>query len=133
MYILLILVLGDYGIAEKRRLQDYRGVLTENLNELEILNESLNEKAASLRTEAETLQIYARNLDYYRQNEGVILVEDRQREQSTYSMGKMLAWNRKIVTKTPLFRVLSLSFGIIIYLLMSLFFPGERNDNFVRR
>ncbi len=133
MYCTLNLVIGEFGIAEKRRLTSYRDVLNENLQELESINLSLREKALSLRQQANTLKVYARDLDYYEKNEGIILLNDWDKTDSSYSMGKMLAWTRKTDDKAVLFRILSICFGLIIALLFTFIQTGALHGSSLRK
>ena len=132
LYISLNMILGEYGIAEKRRLKNYRAVLIENLEELESINIELNQKTESLQKESSTLQLYARNLEYYEKNEGVILFSGWEKEKNPYAMGKMMSWKSKSDPNLPLFRILSVCFGLITFLLLTLILPGKRNGLITR-
>lgn len=116
--------MGSSGISEYRRLAAYKDVLRGNLRDLENIGHDLGAKALVLRTEGDTLALYARELDYYRGNEGIILLEGYEVQPNTYSMGKILNWTRIPENRVPFFRALSFSAGLIVFLLATFLSSG---------
>lgn len=108
-----------------KRLRAYRELLVENLDELESLNYTLEARALTLRSDSDTLAVQAREIGYLEPGEGLILLKGFGEKQASYPMGKMLKWTRQIENRKPLFRGISLSAGIILFLLLSLVFPEQ--------
>ena len=121
IYTSLCFVFGDTGVLESRRLKNYKILLMENLAELETLNHNLEARAITLRSDRETLAVHSRQLGYLQPREGIILLKGFGNDQASYPMGRMLKWTRRVEDRKPLFRGISLSLGIILYLLMVLF------------
>jgi len=132
VYFALTMTMGATGIAEYRRLTEYKSVLEENLADLEALNHNLQDKALILRTEPETLMVYARDLNYYDGNEGVIILRGYETRQNSYPMGKMLAWTRTPRNRTPLFRAAAFLAGAGVYLLLTFLHWGAVPRNKIR-
>ncbi|MDR1895027.1 MAG: hypothetical protein LBQ61_10150 [Spirochaetales bacterium] len=119
----LNLTLGGTGFGEYRRLRVYRETLLLNLKELEALHLRLSEKALALRTDRAPVILEARELDYYTENEGIILLPGDENPRRSYSMGRILQWSRVPENRDPLFRALTISAGLIVFVLCT-FIPG---------
>ena len=121
IYTILCLIFGDTGYMETARLRSYKMLLQENLTELESLNQVLESRAITLRSDKETLSVHSRELGYLKPEEGIILMKGFGDKQASYPMGRMLKWTRSVENRKPLFRGIALSVGIILFLLMTLF------------
>ena len=123
IYTLLSLTFGTTGLGEMKRLRAYKGLLKDNLTELEALHQNLESRAMSLRFDRDTLMVQAREIGYLLPGEGLILLGQYNKEHAPYPMGKMLKWTRTRESRKPLFRGIALSTGIILFILLGLFFP----------
>jgi cell division protein FtsB len=88
---------GSGGLLDYRRLIAYRGLLQDNMDDLERINGELLTEVQALGSDPERLTLKARELGYFREGERVIRFANDTSRKSTYTVGKVL--RRK--TKQP--------------------------------
>lgn len=104
------------------KLASYRGMLKENLVELEMIHNELSSRAYTLRSDTETLSLKARDLGYLRSHEGVIIVSGSPIPQGSYRMGTLLKYSLPTEERKPLYRLAAFFTGSALFLLLGLTF-----------
>ena len=94
---LLALFFGDAGMVAYNRLSSHLELLTENLENLERINDDLNGKFEELATDPERIRLQARELGYFEEDEKVLTVEGFPKKRTFFEVGK-------VVKKIPLKR-----------------------------
>ena len=89
--------IGDAGVTAYSRLSSHFELLTENIDNLERINDDLNGKFEELATDPERIRLQARELGYFREDEKVLAVEGFPRKRTFFEVGK-------VVKKIPLKR-----------------------------
>ncbi len=74
-YLLFSLIWADYGVLGYEHLDAYRVRLESNIERLEGRRTELSSETRSLRTDADRIRVEARQLGYYRENEGLVRLE----------------------------------------------------------
>ena len=82
--------LGSGGLLDYRRLLSYRGLLQDNIDELEYINSELLTEVQALGSDPGRLTLQARELGYFREGEKVIRISNVAARRSTYTVGKIL-------------------------------------------
>jgi len=121
-YIVLNFIFGSTGYLEMQKLASYRGMLKENLVELEMIHNELSSRAYTLRSDAETLSLKARDLGYLRSHEGVIIVSGPPLPQESYRMGNLLKYTLPTDERKPLYRLAAFFTGSALFLLLGFSF-----------
>jgi cell division protein FtsB len=130
VYLLINLAFGPGGIREMERLSAHKARLEANLTALSELGRSLEGEVRRLRTDPEEIELRARELGYYRENDEVIRFEGWTRTKRSRSPGSAV---RPFVARTsqrPAIRSAAISAGLLT-LLVSLI--GERVRDARRR
>ena len=131
LYTLLDISFGNTGIYATQKLISYREKLTKNVSELKKHNRELKNELQALQESPEKVKLNARVLGYYEENEGIIRPEGYKAEESFYSIGKNIKDDLRYNADEELFRTLSISLGLILFLFLLLF--GRRRDDSQKR
>ncbi len=125
-YLLLNLVFGSAGILSMRDLGEYREMLEENIETIKENHEVLAAEFEGLKSNAETLALQARNIGYYRPEEGVIEVEGFSPKKNFYPVGKLLRYSSPVPFKKAGFRTVSLAI-ILLTVILALVWRRKAN------
>lgn len=112
-------IYGSTGIKQNHQLKIYRNMLKENIRELEEFNEKLRFELKALRGNEEKIAINARSIGYFKNGEGLIWLGERPRVQQNQPTGWIVKRDASVHENLPLFRMISLSIGILAFLLMN--------------
>ena len=124
------LVIGEFGIVEKRKLLEYRDVLALNITELYSIGTNLETHSVSLRTDPDRVGLLARQLGYCSENEILLKIDGYDNSAEPYSIGKtMTRIGSSGQTKTIIRTCAGIS-GVLAFLFLSLF--RKKNDGHKR-
>lgn len=77
-YFLMNLFIGPFGMVEYKRLLSTKNELEQHVTKLENINHQLQIDLVSIRDNEQELLIRARELGYYKANEGIIIVDSKE-------------------------------------------------------
>ncbi|RKX79968.1 MAG: hypothetical protein DRP87_01065 [Spirochaetes bacterium] len=119
VYSVLTFFFGNTGILAMKELEEYRDKLYENNRELEKINRQLSVELDALQSDPNLIRLHARRLGYFEEEERVIKLRGFKPDAGYYTIGKMITFRKSGIDLRPLFRAISVSMGIIFYLLTS--------------
>lgn len=125
LYAVLNFVLGNSGIAAMNELEKMKNELQLNIEIIEDNYETLSKELSGLRNSAERISIEARRIGYYRDNEGVIIIDGYEGRKKFYTLGKLVTVDDTEKSRKPLFRAVSLS--TVLVSLISVFIFTKRS------
>ncbi len=127
IYLVLSLFLGEYGIIEKSRLDEYRDILKLNISKLYNTGKDLGEHSVSLRTDPDMVALLARELGYLRDNEILLHIEGYREKPDQYTVGRTITRAGQPNKREPILRSVSAIAGIFLFLGCT-FFRKKSND-----
>jgi hypothetical protein len=86
----LIFFFGDSGLASYGSLSGFRDRLSENVGELESINQKLSSQLDSLKRSPSAAEVLAGSLGLYAPKDRVILLEDTASRRVSYDAGKLI-------------------------------------------
>ena len=113
---LLVFFLGNGGLDEYNRLLAIRQKLTENVAELNHINNRLNQQITALSTDAETIRLEARKMGYYPQGVQRIRIEGYTMKEDSYAVGKLIQRTEIQMRKGSMFRVFGFAIPACLYI-----------------
>ena len=125
-YLIINLFTGYNGIASYNELKAYKITLENNIAELEIINSDLQKSSEKLINDTEEIKIRARDLGWYEENEGIILIKNQDRKKDGYTMGRLLSQEARIKGSQTAARLISIMIAAGFYFFLG-FLLRERN------
>ncbi len=132
IYSALNLFYGSCGVVAMRDLEEYRETLIKNIAEIEENQEELEGELSALKSSVEKVAVEAREVGYYRVNEGIIEISGYRQSKNFYTVGRLLAPSQKPALKKPVFRTISISVIILSFILL-LFHKRRENGHSSRK
>lgn len=120
IYSLLSLIWGSSGILETARLTVHRDLLAKNTERLSEINENLDVQFESLSTDSELITLKARELGYYADGEGEIVISGYKKRGIAYSVGSYYKNFEKRVVSGYNLRMVAAVIGLLCFLFMTL-------------
>jgi cell division protein FtsB len=117
-YIVLTSVFGPGGLMEYSSLAGYKEALTRNLHQLETIYHDLYYDLKSLKTDAQIVRLFSRDLKYYAKDEYVIRFQGLNTRKISYRVGTILKRDQQENRNT---QGLFMGIGIAVFLLVFLF------------
>ncbi len=130
-YCTLNLVWGSTGFFSMGKLQTMKVDLKKNIEAIEKNYEKLSKELSALRSSSEKIIVEARNIGYYKENEGIIVVKGYEGRKNFYTLGKLVKIDYKEDTKKPFFR--AISFGAVLSSLIVVFLCTKRANGTTQR
>jgi hypothetical protein len=121
---LLVYLFGDSGVTAFNRLEDYRGRLERNVNDLEGLNRSLLAELASLRDDPGRTEVLARDLGLFRPGDRVLRIEGVPDPVQPYEVGSLLRLKASRHDRSPWLKTVGL--GVAALAAVVVFLAGRR-------
>jgi len=121
VYTLVVLVWGTAGIIETSRLKVYKDKLLQNTIELSQISNHLAIQSNRLRTEQGLITLKARDLGFFDEGEGQVIIKGYHKNNINYSVGSYYKRFNKEIGNISYFRYFSIIVGMIIFLLLSVF------------
>jgi len=121
LYSALNFVVGNSGIAAMNELEKMKNELQFNIEIIEDNYETLSKELSGLRNSAERISIEARRIGYYRENEGIIIVDGYEGRKNFYTLGKLVTVDDTEPPRKPLFRAVSLSTVLVSLIIVCIF------------
>lgn len=109
---------GPEGFLETRTLTVYREKIRENTTNMEIINKKLEGMVRNLQNNPDLIALEARNLGYYRKNEGVFLLDGTPVKNQGYPLGSLYKEFPKHHSSIAFLRSISLFSGLLFFLLL---------------
>lgn len=125
----LLFFLGDAGTREYRELASYRDKLDLNTQELSRIHWALEQELKSLAVDPEKVQILARELGYFKPDDGVVRVTGFSASGSFYKVGRIIERLPSERSVYPRIKIIGLITPILCYVLFSLVRRWMRRDN----
>ena len=113
-------VFSPAGIIAYTALHSYRAELRANLDSLTEINQRLSAYQQALTSSPELIRLQARQLNYYREGERVIRIQDGPRPASFYEVGRVVARPPAFRNQRAGFVVLGLAAGVMVYIALLL-------------
>jgi len=120
IYSVLHIFYGNCGVVAMRELEAYRETLVKNIAEIEENQEELALELFSLKRSVEKVALEARNIGFFRENEGIIEISGYEQPRNFYTLGRLLAPSKKAAFKKPLFRTISIGVIILSFIVLLL-------------
>ncbi|MCK5197994.1 MAG: septum formation initiator family protein [Spirochaetales bacterium] len=130
VYSLLSLVWGAAGILQTSMLKVYKNKLVQNTIELGEISNQLDLQFDRLRTDEDLIALKARELGFFREGEGELILKGYKKNSISYSVGSYYKNFNKKVTDNSRIRLFSTIIGILSFLLMTIL---KDNSNVHRR
>ncbi len=118
VYIVLTSVFGTGGLAEYTSLAMYKETLTRNLKQLETIYHDLYYDLKSLKTDAQIVRLFSRDLKYYAKDEYVIRFRGLNTRRISYRVGTILKRNQQENRES---QGVFMGIGFAVFLLVFLF------------
>ena len=115
-YLIINLFLGNGGITAYGELKNYRDKISANITELEAINKSLKADSERLINDSDEISVLARELNWYKSNEGIIVVNGYKNNNSGYSMGRLMSRELKEKRSDNTYRLISVLIAVCFYL-----------------
>ena len=128
LYAVLNLVLGSSGIAAMKELEEMKQELEKNIEIIEENYAILSNELTGLRNSAEKIAVEARSIGYYRENEGIVVVDGYEGRKNFYTLGKLVTVDMKEKPRKPLFRAASFA-ALLLSLIIVLISTKRKNNN----
>jgi len=109
---------GPGGFLETRTLTVYREKIRENTINMEIINKKLEGMVRNLQNNPDLIALEARNLGYYRKNEGIFLLNGGPEKNHGYPLGSLYKEFPVHHSSIAFLRSLSLFSGLLFFLSM---------------
>ena len=106
----------------------YEDKLMQNNKELSTINQTLTYQLHRLKSDPELIQLYARRLGYFKDDEYAIRIRGFNTERNFYAVGKMINPPQKQLNREHLFRSISCSIALALYLVFGMI-SRATNDN----
>ena len=126
-YLVLSFVWAEYGLLEYSRLRTHWDRLEQNIEELEDRRTELRAETRELRTDADRIRVEARRLGYFREDEGLVQLEDWNPEPEHASPGAVIKSRRTPSDHGAIIRAAAASAGLFALFLM-LILDQRRSD-----
>ena len=127
IYLLGNLFIGECGVMEKRKLADYRNMLSVNIGRLMRTGSTLEEHSLSLRSDPDMVALLARELGYLRDDEVLVSIEGFKGVPDRYTVGRTLTRSEYHGSREPVTRTLAGVAGILVFLGLS-FVRKQQHD-----
>ncbi len=120
-YCLVVFVFGRTGIVASNELRHYKTRLETNLSQLEDINTHLADRFDSLRTNAETIRLEARQLGFLEPNERVLQISGYSPPRNAFAVGSLASERHHTVTSDSVSRVVGLIVAVLTFVLLGVF------------
>ena len=130
VYAIVSIVWGPAGIVQTSKLKVYKEKLLQNTLDLSQISSTLTLQSLRLRTDHNLITLKARELGFFNEGEGELIIKGYQKNYINYSVGSYYKKFNKEITNVTYIRMFSVIFGFMVYLIMSVF---KRNHQFQNR
>jgi len=130
VYAIVSIVWGPAGIVQTSKLKVYKEKLLQNTLNLSQISSTLTLQSLRLRTDHNLIALKARELGFFNEGEGELIIKGYQKNYINYSVGSYYKKFNKEITNVTYIRIFSLIFGFMVYLIMSVF---KRNYQYQSR
>ncbi len=111
---LLIYFFGDSGLSSYRSLDEYRGRLAANVEELGALNAKLSGELEYLKSSPSAVKTMAGGLGLYGKDDYVIRLEDPAARRVSYDAGKLLRLPKRKEVKSYSFKIMGAGLALFL-------------------
>lgn len=111
-----------------RELESMKEDLRKNIVMIEKNYDTLSKELTGLRNSKEKIALEARSLGYYRENEGVIIVDGYEGRNNFFALGKLVNIESPERNRKPLFRAVAFA-AVLLSLIFILIFSKKQNGN----
>ena len=130
VYAIVSIVWGPAGIVQTSKLKVYKEKLLQNTVDLSQISSTLTLQSLRLRTDHNLIALKARELGFFNEGEGELIIRGYQKNYINYSVGSYYKKFNKKITNVTYIRMFSVIFGFMVYLIMSVFI---RNNQYQSR
>ena len=127
VYSLGTLFLGNAGIVQASLLENYRNKLVENTTNLKHISSKLDSQYNSLISNHELIVLKARDLGYFKNDEGKIIIKNYQKRPYNLIVGSFYQRFSNKVLSSEYIRIISALMGILTFLILTVF-KGNSNE-----
>jgi len=121
VYSLLIFTGGDTGLSAMGRVESYRSLLSENLEEIREINRELTVDFDALSTDRDLIKVKARALGYYEKEDHIVQIENWNPDANEYNPGFVIKREYRMEVDERPFRLLGFA-GMLIVMIVGVVF-----------
>ncbi len=121
VYAIITIVWGPAGIVQTSKLKVYKEKLLQNTVDLSQISSTLTLQSLRLRTDHNLIALKARELGFFKEGEGELIIRGYQKNNINYSVGSYYKKFNKEITNVTYIRIFSVILGFMVYLIMSVF------------
>jgi cell division protein FtsB len=107
---------GEKGILAYQRLENYKERLEENEERLREIHARLDGRFERYTDDRETIELSARSLGYYQENETKLYVEGYEYDRPFYLVGRSVGEYNPLEVDPLVFRIVAILIGIITFI-----------------
>ena len=130
VYSIVTMVWGPAGTIQNSKLQVYKDKLIQNTTELSQISDKLALQSNRLRADQSLIALKARELGFFLEGEGEIIVKGYHKNNINFSIGSYYNNFTKINPNLNYIRLFSSSIGVMFFILLTIF---SGNSKFQKR
>jgi hypothetical protein len=130
VFIALSLLFGQTGLIGFKDINEYKGFLQDNIDELIEINRNLTSDLKALSTSPETLKLYAREFGYFEKNEEVVKIQGAPEVNRYFKLGSLLKRNDVPNGPSPLLHIIGFTVAFISFGLSFFFMRKQKHAHF---
>ena len=120
VYATISIVWGPSGIVQTSKLKVYKEKLLQNTVDLSQISSKLTLQSLRLRTDHNLISLKARELGFFNEGEGELIIRGYQKNYINYSVGSYYKNFNKEITNVTYLRMFSVLIGFMVYLIISM-------------
>lgn len=117
IYSLLSFFLSPSGYIQYQKQLQYKARLEKNLVELQKINSSLSFQLNSLVSDKEKITLLSRELGYFEEGEGRIMINGYEKRKNFFTIGSILISGRSADDYGLIIRLSSILLGVLVFIL----------------
>ncbi len=128
-YAIVSMVWGTSGLIQTEKLKSYKEKLEQNTLELSQISSSLVSQSKRLRTDSNLIAVKARDLGFFREGEGEIIIKGYNKNSINYSVGSYYNKYTNEMDNRGNIRIYSSIIGFLFFLILSIFSTKSKLNN----
>ena len=119
VYTIVSIVWGPSGVIQTSKLIIYKDKLVQNTIVLSQISSQLARQSDRLRTDQGLITLKARELGYFENGDGQIIIKGYQKNNINFSVGSYYKKFNKEISNTEYIRIFSSIIGLLVFLVLS--------------
>ncbi len=126
---LLSFIFNKAGIIQYEKLNIHKNLLTENVSELQTINQKLNHELDVLTTDSEIIQLLSRDLGYYEKDDNIIMIEGYPEKRNFHEIGKLIINVQEKDDYHIILRLLVYIIPLIFFIALNILWKTKKDDD----